>query len=465
MSRRSRALLLTVWRNTARVAVLVDQSQPFLRPSQLDALVRAVRDADDHDEHDWIEWKSTLDFTVAEGRWHLAKHILGFANRTVSAAQRHAGGYAYLLVGVQPGAVTGVESVDNAELTAAINRYVGPARWSLEQVVVEDRKVVIVIVDPPRAGDMAFTLRKQYRNFAEGTIFVRSPGRTEQASPAQVDALFQRASATRDQLEIEMRAEPATVEYGPDFDEDKIGQLIEFERTELMAPSRSHHPAQQDDRPGPHVVRPTPLPYRGFSLRERPDERSEADYVQEVTAYLEKLSVAYRMNHLHGRLHSRDAALCLVVDNNTDRNFRGLTVRVHVGGDVKCWPDEFSDRLSEVPELPAQPRALGTPEPLPDPMAAVLSARLFDSTPNAPTPFTSPGFVIENTGSVTIEFDDVDVRPRTPVVLPPVALLVHEPPGSTLLVRWEATAENVDGRLEGELTVQVHEQFDYYGVG
>lgn len=51
------------------MAFSIDTSAPFLRPSQLEALVLAVRDeADKNDEHDWVEWKSTLDLTITADR-------------------------------------------------------------------------------------------------------------------------------------------------------------------------------------------------------------------------------------------------------------------------------------------------------------------------------------------------------------------------------------------------------------
>jgi hypothetical protein len=75
------------------VAVKIDVSGPLLRPSQLEALVRAVADAGEHDEHDWLEWKSWLDLTQTRAREHIAKHVLGFSNRTVQTAALHAGGH------------------------------------------------------------------------------------------------------------------------------------------------------------------------------------------------------------------------------------------------------------------------------------------------------------------------------------------------------------------------------------
>ena len=100
------------------VVLQVDTSEPLLRPSQLQALVRAVRDADGHDEHRWIEWKSGLDLTSAAGQGHIAKAVVGLANRPPAAAARWAGGYGYLLVGVRPGAISGVAPVDPEVLVA-----------------------------------------------------------------------------------------------------------------------------------------------------------------------------------------------------------------------------------------------------------------------------------------------------------------------------------------------------------
>jgi hypothetical protein len=74
------------------VALQIDISAPLLRPSHLTALVQAVRNADGHEEHRWIEWKSTLDLTDRAGLAHIAKAVIGFANRDPAAARHHAGG-------------------------------------------------------------------------------------------------------------------------------------------------------------------------------------------------------------------------------------------------------------------------------------------------------------------------------------------------------------------------------------
>jgi hypothetical protein len=107
------------------VALNIDTSRPLLRPSELIALVRAVEAAQPEDEHLWIEWKSSLDLNASAGQAHVAKAILGFANRHPATAAQHAGGYAYMLVGVQPGQISGVQPIDPATLTARIDVAVG----------------------------------------------------------------------------------------------------------------------------------------------------------------------------------------------------------------------------------------------------------------------------------------------------------------------------------------------------
>ncbi|XVV10140.1 AlbA family DNA-binding domain-containing protein [Actinoplanes sp. CA-131856] len=156
----------------------IDTAKAFLRPSELTALVHAVHGADDHEEHRWIEWKSTLDLSAAAGQAHLAKAIIGMANRQPEAAARHAEGHGYLLVGVEPGAYNGITPLDPEILIGQMRAAVGDAlRWSPEYVSVDGKVILVVIVDPPRPGDSIWLLRKQIDGHGAGTIFARHTGR------------------------------------------------------------------------------------------------------------------------------------------------------------------------------------------------------------------------------------------------------------------------------------------------
>jgi hypothetical protein len=159
----------------------IDASRAFRLPRELQRLAAAVRDAGDYDETRWIEWKSRLDLTASHGRLHLIKQILGFANRDPQVAAQWAEGYSYLLVGVSPGSVKGVTAVDHQRLTQDLSPYVGDdVTWSPEYVRLDGVTVLVVVVTPPRPGDLIHFLRKDIPDqrgegvlHREGTIFIR----------------------------------------------------------------------------------------------------------------------------------------------------------------------------------------------------------------------------------------------------------------------------------------------------
>ena len=69
----------------------------------------------------------------------------------------------------------------------------------------------------------------------------------------------------------------------------------------------------------------------------------------------------------------------------------------------------------------------------------------------------SPGFTVRDSGSVDVEYEPVHVHPSSPELLPDVPLLVNEPVGTELEVRWWATARNADKRISGTFTLVVVE--------
>jgi hypothetical protein len=141
--------------------------------------------------------------------------------------------------------------------------------------------------------------------------------------------------------------------------------------------------------------------------------------------------------------------------NLTETNFEAVDLRVHIAGDVEAWPEEWQDQPTSEPGFPERPRRLGTPTPGFDYSGVLAPRPAMHPTYNFPTPSLGPGFTVENTGSVTITFDDLDLRPEDQVSFDSVPLLVKAPAGTVLSCSWTATARNVTGRLRGtfELTV------------
>jgi len=143
----------------------VDRTVSMRTKAQLLELVQAVVEAEPVDEAEWIEWKSTLNLGNKDGQFQVARAVLGFANRMPDDAARWCGGEGYLLVGVQPGGVVGVDAVDAADFAPGVDAYTGAGdgpRWEPAWLRVKGRMVLVVIVDSPRWGDRTWRLRRAH---------------------------------------------------------------------------------------------------------------------------------------------------------------------------------------------------------------------------------------------------------------------------------------------------------------
>lgn len=336
----------------------VDTSEPLLRPSQLTALVSAVRDADSHDEHRWIEWKSGLDLTTTAGQGHVVKHVLGLANRDPAAASRWAGGYGYLLVGVEPGAVNGVKTVDPEVLVGQVRAFVGDAvRWTPEYIPFSGVQVLVVIVDPPRPGDPIHCLRKQLDKHAPATIFVRHTGRTDPATPADLEMLQARLLERTPSLQLTVSATPSTIETVPDI----LGvadRWVEERRPSLLA--GRHRPAPRFPASD---IGLTARSVRGvFAPDVEPDTRTEAEYTGEVEEFLEAAKVALVDRGIWDLYRHEPALLRLTLTNPADLGYTGVRLVVHIPGQVASYPEELVEVADgDRPRFPNPPKPLGTP--------------------------------------------------------------------------------------------------------
>ncbi|HMJ34341.1 MAG TPA: hypothetical protein VK501_10510 [Baekduia sp.] len=124
----------------------------------------------------------------------LAKQILGFGNRSLVDASRAFGGYSYMLVGVEPGHLHGVEVIDPAKLSDIVRPYVAGGRpsWAPTYVSVDGVEVLVVEIAPPQPGDRICCLMKTYESAKVGLVYVRREGQTEQADPHEIRELEER---------------------------------------------------------------------------------------------------------------------------------------------------------------------------------------------------------------------------------------------------------------------------------
>lgn len=181
----------------------VDTSRALRTYDQLVMLVRAVLNASADDESRAVEWKTGYaDLTSPEASFAIARAILGMANRSVTASRAAFEGVGYILIGVEPSALIGQEVPDSAELMNSIHRFTGPGQplWDPRTVAVDKVNVLVITVEPPRAGDRIALLHKSHQprkgsQVLEGTVFVRQSGATERASRADMEMLQERLLA------------------------------------------------------------------------------------------------------------------------------------------------------------------------------------------------------------------------------------------------------------------------------
>jgi hypothetical protein len=90
------------------------------------------------------------------------------------------------VIGAEPGAVTGVTEADPADLSQAIQAYLGSGGpwWSASYVPAAGASVLVITVEPPAAGDRIRTLQREFQSYQAGAISVRRQAGPSRPFPA-----------------------------------------------------------------------------------------------------------------------------------------------------------------------------------------------------------------------------------------------------------------------------------------
>ncbi|GAA4082882.1 ATP-binding protein [Actinomadura miaoliensis] len=427
------------------MAFSIDASSAFLLPSQLRRLAEAVRDAGPHDESRWVEWKSTLPLGTDQARVHLVKHILGFANRSPDVAARWAAGYGYLLIGVSPGKVPGVTSVDHNDMEQDLKPYIGPDLvWHAEYVELDGKDVLILVVDPPSYGDPIHYLRKPLPHprgegfvHSEHTVFIRRNAQTVKAEPGEWRMLLQRFATTQNRLDVELVSSQPQVERWADFPEH-IELHLEQHRERLL--NARHQDGKALSSVGRYLA--------------SQETRTWEEYAAEVDAHLEELKERFKERFFDEQLRHEPGGLSLTLVNRVDRPFRDVRVNVTVQTDGKLFsPGPVDEQLPEF-RLPRPPLPYGAPMP-PVVNVGEIHGGPFPIMPEGLQRMFC-GWEVEELGDgLSIEFDAVDLRPRERLRLPHVPLLVTAEVGAELVVEWRAAGLSADGERGDRFAIPV----------
>jgi hypothetical protein len=471
------------------VTLSLDTTRPFLRPTELRDLVSAVESASAGDEADWIEWKSDISLTTPRGRGLAARQILGLANRDPSRARARAGGYGYLVIGAGPGAVPGIPSVDSAELDQWLELFLGAdgPQWAPQWVTYGSVEVLVIIVQPPKPGDPIHTLKRPFSKddkggeWLAGAVFARLNGRTIPARPADMSMLQERLLRRASRLDV-------TVEWADDstfstVNTASIATFVSSVRDDLLNTLKRTPPrasvddsrrfldldriVELDRRAGEGQVltaaerneldatkfRPSSSKAQSFGAEfaklmvSLPDDRSPSEFEDEVSQYVERLAGWIHLSTVKRMVRDGRNRLLLRVRNLTDRNFTAVKVTVSIPGAVAAL--EKYDLNLERPPRPndfgrqskAFSHAIGP---------SLSSINILPSLSGRQSP---PRSQIDNSGSTTIRFLPVDLRPLGVADLDSRISLMVGPAlaGQRITMLWTATASDVDGVVEGSV--------------
>jgi hypothetical protein len=446
------------------MALDIDTTRPFLSLAARRRLIEAVRDAPPAEsEPDWIEWKGRVDLSSKRWMAEIARHIVGFANRDPTKAHRAADGFGYILIGVEPGKVWGVDPIDNAQLESGTTPYLGldGPQASPEYVDVDGKPVLVISVAPPRAGDRIFAFEKEYQHedddgvrisYRNGEVFVRRDGRTERARAADLRMLERRllAGESKAILDVELvwEGEEAKPLTPVKLDEAEFEMWEKSERARLRRPPD----AVLNPPTASALIRDAERTRGLFGWSSwEPENRTPDEYDSAVEAYLERAAAEFPALVRGKAAEQRLGFVELAVANNTQDNYEAVVMELHLPGAVRAYFTE-DDAWDEAAAFPRSPRKWGPWRK--NPLASYASSMRVH--PHLPSAGLLSRGQIENSGSAHITFEPVDLRPGHCRRLHELHVIVTVPPFMTEIVgSWSATSTSVSGVAEGTLAFEI----------
>ena len=432
-------------------APVPDFSTRARRPSELRAIVEYILASPVLEETDYLEWKSGYDLSTRPGAASTAKQLIGMANRDFAQANRHAEGHAYVILGVEPGKLTGVPHLDSAEIEDALSRFIEPSlRYTLEYVEVDDKEVLIFTVEPPRQGDPVYCLQRESEEVSDlvkkktlplGAIYVRHGGKTEQHTPEDLKRLSARLiveKATTLDLAVELDTSNVKVIPSELVSDAARDEKLQQWRTEMLAklPKR--------DRSG----------YSAMYFASKPlgEQRSEEQFVAEVDMYIQtvkSIDNTWLRMIANDWVKAEQSVLGVSITNNTDDHYENAVVEIRFFGVARGNMFLKSREAKAVLQPPEKPLEWGedtvlrfTRETQP-----VITSHL-----RPPEPEIERG----GPGEVLVRYPEFRARPDTTHDLAPIQLAL--PPfmaGHVIKAHWRVTASNAKGYLADDLEFEV----------
>ena len=418
-----------------------------LSDEQLRSLAREIHAGIVGSETDWLEWKSALDLTTAAARFEASRQILGMANRVPGLARRNCGGYGYIVVGVEPGAMPGTDRFDPAQLHDWIDRYIGatgPA-WRPRYIHVENTTVLAIEVEPPRPGDSIHTLKKTYRSCDRGAIFVRKNGKTHPAEPEDIKNLEQRVQGAQLDLDLTL------IDDLPISWFDKQALITQITRAADLKRDAQLRRARQTQEPDPTAEAYSRHSRTIARALGRPDDRTIEQYADEVAEWHAQWTERAPEHWMTAYAAAGHGAFSLSLTNLTDHNFTSVQVCLEIpGAQVITDLDEVETDLPKMPRPFGQGRGLALPG---------LDRISIPTVRVADRDYSPTAWVDNDDDGAFVTWDAGDVRPEQTLHMDPLYVLVGEAPSThQLSAGWRATSKSVSGVASGVIELPLSER-------
>ncbi len=177
-----------------------------------------------------------------------------------------------------------------------------------------------------------------------------------------------------------------------------------------------------------------------------PDRRSREDYLADVESHLESCRRAVKEGVLQEAAARRLNEITLSVRNPTAKFVADVELVLRIDARALAFQGDVDDDSDWA--LPRPPRAFGSPEP-----------RLVRGASKLYTPFRLPrlrgnrSVDIDNGPPLVVKLHLGALRPHAVRPTSPFVLVLAEEPSSNLSIGWSATSSNVDGLIEGTLSL------------
>lgn len=444
-------------------------------------LVNAVARVGDLAERHYLELKGPPDFDSKVNKQKVAKFILGAANRQPSRAAEAFEGFGVMVVGITANGAEGVPPVEMLSLSQVVKPFLGEAgpRWDIVRVPVANstNQVILVIVDPPEAGQPPFICRASGEGLVDGRIYYRADGETREPTSDELDHLMARGAAVP-QAPVDLRIEmigkivPVTVDQTRTLEE-----YLSRTRARLLAAlPQTPVPIDPSDHPGPRLPGSTLaaaalalasesnslVTHRFLFGADEPEKRTEDQYREEIARWETSFRAAWPSAMESFLAHSAPVSEVRVV-NLTRTYIHDLVVDLHIEGDVEAvdWESSYEDGPDWGDlKLPWPPRKWGPTKR--DPTMGLGSQPIWTSPSSlyaSPTNYIPPSTSWKNGGSVDVRVNVGDLRPE--------ATFESDDAGTILVVRttktnafqatWRATARGYNEVFVGAFEVAVDE--------